>query len=156
MPGKCKVCASPDRAAVDSSLIAGASLRDIARQFPPLTKDSVGRHQKSCVVETITKAAEQKQLALGDRLLSEMDELHAATRALLKVATTEQTSDPRIALRAIGEARRNLSLVARMVGRLDPQQDQDKEDGRLTTWEQVQELYRTRVQSAPKTKGPKK
>lgn len=152
MPGKCKVCASPDRAAVDSALVSGSSLRDIARQFTDFSKDSISRHQKACVVETITKAAAVQQLALGDRLLAEIDEIHSATRALLTVATTEK--DARTALRAIGEARRNLTLVARMVGRLDPKQDQDKEDGRLATWEQLQELYRTR-QGVAKAKGKK-
>jgi hypothetical protein len=135
---RCKVCSSKHREAVESELVAGASLRDIARRYH-LTKDCISRHAKSCVQQQLERRAEARGFQLGDRLLEEMDELHAATRALLKRATDEQ--DFRVALRAIGEARRNLALVARMVGSLDPKQD--KKDG-LVTWEEFVLLYRQR------------
>lgn len=137
---RCSVCISKSRAAVEKALLDGGSLRDVARQFK-LSKDSISRHTKTCVAESIAKRSETKELALQDRLLEEMSGLQAKTREILEKALGEG-GDPRIALSAINEARHNLALVARMVGRLDPKQEQDKKDGHMVTWEEFVILYR--------------
>lgn len=121
--------------------MAGSSLRDIARQFPKFSKDSIQRHKRKCVQTQLQKRADQVNIRLADRLLDEMEELHTATRGLLTRLASE---NPGAALRAIGEARRNLALVARMVGRLEPKQEQDKRDGQMLTWEEFVVLYRSR------------
>jgi len=142
MPARCTVCRSKERAAVERALIGGSSLRDIARQFH-LTKDAISRHQKGCVRKTIQKRSETRELALADRLLDEMAGLQAKTHAILESASGKE-GDPRIALAAISEARHNVALVARMTGRLDPKQEQDKRDGHMVTWEEFVVLYRAR------------
>lgn len=139
MAARCTVCRSKHRAEVDSALVTGTSLRDIARRFH-LTKDSIQRHGSKCVKAELAKRVEARELALADRLLNEMEQLHRVTRLI--TARAIKTKDLRTGLRGIGEARRNLALVARMVGRLEPRQEQDKRDGHMVTWEEFVVLYR--------------
>jgi len=140
---RCKVCNYKSRAAVEKSVLAGTSLRDIARQHG-LTKDSISRHTTTCVSQKLAKRSETKELALQDRLLESMGELQAKTLEIMAEATKEG-GDRRIALAAINEARHNLALVARMVGRLDPKQEQEKKDGHMVTWEEFVMIYRQRT-----------
>jgi hypothetical protein len=139
MAARCTVCRSNHRAAVESALVAGTSLRDIARRFH-LTKDSIQRHSAKCVRAELEKRVEARNIVLADRLLDEMEQLHRITRLI--TARAIRTKEYRTGLRGVAEARRNLALVARMVGRLDPKQEQDKRDGQLVTWEEFQILYR--------------
>jgi len=145
MPAKCTVCRSPHRAAVEGLLVTGTSLRDIARRFH-LKKDSIQRHSAKCVKAEIAKRAEAREMALADRLMSEMEQLQRVTRLL--TARAIRTKDMRTGLRGVAEARRNVALVARMVGKLDPKQEQDKRDGHLVTWEEFVLMYR-RSQGTP-------
>jgi hypothetical protein len=115
-------------------------LRDIARQFR-FSKDAISRHQKGCVAEALAKRTETQELALQDRLLAEMEGLQAKTLAILEKTSSEE---PRVALAAIAEARHNIALVARMTGRLDPVQEQDKNDGRLITYEELKVIIQSR------------
>ncbi len=145
MPQRCKVCAAPDRAAIESAIVAGESLRDIGARHG-LTKDCLHRHATRCVRQAIQVRAEQRSARLADRILDEMDDLHAATRSILTEAT--QSKDLRMALAAISEARRNVALAARMAGTLDPA-DTQRGSGPLVTWEEFVVLYR----SARSTQG---
>jgi len=52
---KCLLCERPDRAGLDSQLIAGVSFRDIARQFHT-SKDAVFRHKQHVVATPATEA----------------------------------------------------------------------------------------------------
>ncbi len=139
MPGRCTVCKSKHRADVERELVTGTSLRDIARRFH-LTKDSIQRHREKCVKAELEKRVDARNAALADRLLGEMEQLHRLTRSITARAIV--TKDLRTGLRGIAEARRNLALVARMVGRLDPVQEQDKRDGQLVTWEEFVVMFR--------------
>jgi DNA-binding MarR family transcriptional regulator len=138
MAARCTICRSKHRAEVESELVAGTSLRDIARRFH-LTKDSISRHSSKCVKAELAKRVEARDVALADRLLREIEQIHRVTRMI--TARAIRTKDLRTGLRGISEARRNLTFVARMVGRLDPVQEQDKRDGQMVTWEEFVVLY---------------
>lgn len=137
----------------------GTSLRAIATQFK-ISKDSVSRHQLKCVTTAIAKAAETKGLALRERLLDEVESIHGLTLDILKQAREGVTvldkdgnsvtlSDFPVALRAIAEARKNVALIARMTGKLQPAIQDERGSGTLITWEQFLVIHQSRRQFTP-------
>lgn len=156
MPRVCTICAHKQRAAIEKAVVEGSPIRAIAIKYK-IGKDSLNRHRDNCVKPALEQRVEAHGIKLADRLLDEMERLQADTLGILRASLTEVKDekgvitdpvDRRTALRAVAEARRNLAMVARMVGRLDPRQDQDKNDGALVTWEEFTTIYRRRTEHA--------
>lgn len=133
MPRVCTVCASPDRKKIEKALLAGRPDLAIARSFA-ISRDAIRRHKKTCISNEI----HSKKQELADRLLDEIGELHGIVRCTL--TTAQKQKDGRLALAAVGEARKNLELLAKLTGQFNPERDEESEKPMLT-WEQFLEIY---------------
>jgi hypothetical protein len=117
MPRTCTVCAHANRPTIDRTLVAGQeALRTIADRFS-VSKTALGRHKENHLPATLAVAREAEQAASADDLLSQVRDLQGRAFAILDRA--EGTGDLRTALGAIREARGNLELLTRLLGKLD-------------------------------------
>lgn len=130
----CTICRHPNRAAAEKALAKGEPGRAVAKQYG-LSYASLDRHSRNCIRKAIKKAVAKREAALADRLLDEMEDLHTRTRGILE--RTEKT-EPDVALRAVGHARKNIELVARLTGKLEPEQQVQKG----VTFEEFEAIYR--------------
>ncbi len=112
MPQTCTVCRHSGRGEVDSLLVAGVSLRNIAERFG-LSVTALHRHEQEHLPEGLIKAQAAAEIVAADDLLVQVLELEERTVAILERA--EKSGDLRTALAAIGQARGNLELLARML-----------------------------------------
>src|SRR5215218_1884533 len=117
MPRTCTVCAHPDRADIDSALVRGESIRNIASRYVSLSRPAIQRHSENHLPATLLKASEAEEVARADALLSEVRDLQ--DRALGILDRAENAGDLRTALGAIREARGNLELLAKLLGELN-------------------------------------
>lgn len=115
MPRTCTVCAHTDRQAIDVALVAGEPYRSIAKRFAA-SPAAVLRHKDGHLSATLAKAQEAAEVAHADNLLAQVRDLQ--TRSLTILATAEKAGELRTALAAIGQARANLELLAKLVGEL--------------------------------------
>lgn len=115
MPQTCSICRHPDRDVIDRALIAGVAFRHIAGERAVSTS-ALQRHKEACLPATIAKA-EEAEGARADDLLAEVRALQARTITILERA--ESSGKLGTAVMAIGEARRNLELLAKLLGQLD-------------------------------------
>jgi hypothetical protein len=116
MPRRCTVCDHETRTSIETALISGAPLRDIAGRYG-VSKSALERHKADHLPAGLAKAREAEEAARADDLLSEVRGLQARTLAILESA--EASGEHRTALAAIAEARRNLELLGKLAGELD-------------------------------------
>ena len=116
MPRTYTVCTHPERDAIDRALVQGVALRNIAEQHG-LSLGAVHRHQADHLPVLLTQAHAAGEVARADDLLGELRDLQATTLGLLRKA--ERAGELGTAVMAIGEARRNLELLAKLIGQLD-------------------------------------
>ena len=116
MARTCTVCAHADRATIDRALVQGTALRDIAERSGT-SATALHRHKAEHLPVLLTKAQDAEEIADADRLLAELRALQTRTLAILGKA--ERSDRLGVALMAIGEARRNLELLAKLLGQLD-------------------------------------
>jgi hypothetical protein len=111
----CTVCQHPEIRAITGDLAARVPLRTIEGRYPGLSRSALDRHVQHVpkAVRLISDAA-----AIAAPVLGEMRKLNA--RALRILADVEETKDHATALTAIRECRRNLELIAKLTGELDP------------------------------------
>jgi transposase-like protein len=116
MPRQCSVCAHASLHAINTALVAGGSLRDIARQFG-LSKDAVARHQADHLPAALVAAvgAEETRQALD--VLQQLKTINAAALTVLRDARAAQDGD--LALKAIDRIQRQIELQAKLLGDLD-------------------------------------
>ncbi len=108
--------------------------------------------------EVAAQATERRDLAFADALMSEVDMLHRTTMELLHESRhgrwleipDPSAEDPnrtrkvydvpnvKHSIRAIAEARKNLQLIARLSGQLEPK---ETERDRTVTWEEFEAIY---------------
>jgi hypothetical protein len=126
--GSCSVCDHPNLRAITTDLMARASYRTIESRYS-VSRAAIDRHVRKHVTKglKLLMAAERESLAvqtLADAdavtrpVLSEMRNLNA--RALRILNDAEAAQDRPTALHAIRECRRNLELIAKLTGELDP------------------------------------
>jgi hypothetical protein len=118
MPRRCTVCAHQARAMIDAALISGAPLRDIAGRHG-VSKSSLERHKADHLPTHLAKAKDAGEVARAEDLLSQLCHLQGRTLKILESA--EATGELRVALGAIGQARGNLELLAKLLGKLSDQ-----------------------------------
>ena len=116
MPRTCTVCSHPNRAEIDRALVRGESFRNVAKQHSVSTT-ALFRHRWEHIPKLLTQAQAAEETAHADTLLDQLRSLQQRTLSILDQA--EHSGDARAALGAIGEARRNLELLAKLLGELD-------------------------------------
>ena len=116
MPRQCSVCAHASLHAINTALVAGGTLRDIARQFG-LSKDAVARHQADHLPVALVAAvgAEETRQALD--VLQQLKTINAAALTVLRDARAAGDGD--LALKAIDRIQRQVELQAKLLGDLD-------------------------------------
>ena len=119
MPRSCTICLHAECDAVDRALVSGEPYRRIAKRFA-LSPDAVYRHKVGHLPATLTKAQDAVEIARADSLIEQVRDLQGRTMAILVQA--ERSGDLRIALQAVGQARGNLELLAKLLGELQEQQ----------------------------------
>lgn len=115
MPRSCTVCAHADKEGIDAALVAGEALRDIAGRHG-VSKSALERHKADHLPASLAKAKHAAEIAHGDNLLDQVRSLQVRTHALLDKAGG--AGDLNNALKAIGQARSNLELLAKLLGEL--------------------------------------
>ncbi len=134
MPQVCQICASKSRSKIESAILSAQPLLAIATKFS-VSRYAVTNHKQKCLAAAVA----DKRKALSDRMFDEIEELHSATRKILTQATQGKKASAKIALAAIGEARRNIELVHKLVG------PRGADDAAQVTWEEFAAIYARRV-----------
>jgi predicted RNA-binding Zn ribbon-like protein len=122
MPRICTICTHPKHSEIDRRLLAGEPVRAIVRAISghvPISKTSLQRHQQH-VSEAISKSQEAVEIAHGDDLVSELQQLASEARRLQ--AKAEADGDTRTAIAALRELTRLIELRARVAGELKDRQ----------------------------------
>jgi hypothetical protein len=122
MPRICTICTHPKRSEIDRRLLAGEPVRAIVRAIAghvPISKTSLQRHQEH-VSEAISKSQEAVEIAHGDALASDLQQLASEARRLQ--AKAEADGDTRTAIAALRELTRLIELRARVAGELKDRQ----------------------------------
>ncbi len=114
MPRQCSVCTHPQRPAIDAALVAGESLRSIAKQFT--VSDSALFRHRDHIPAALADAHDAQEVAQADDLLSQIRDLQRRTLTML--TTAEKAGELPTALKAVREARSNLELLAKLQGQL--------------------------------------
>ena len=115
MPRHCTVCDHSDRAEIDAALVERQPFRDLAGRFR-LSSTALHRHAQRHVPATLARAQEAQEVARGDDLLAQVEELK--DRAMGVLARAEGAEDLRAAVSAIKEARGCVELLAKMMGEI--------------------------------------
>jgi hypothetical protein len=117
VPRRCTVCTHSEVEAINKALVGGEPYRSVANRYESLSQAAVHRHEENHLPATLAKAREAEEVAHADDLLAGVRSLHERTLAILEAA--EETRQNRTALAAIREARSNLELLAKLLGKLD-------------------------------------
>lgn len=115
MPRTCTICTHESRRFLEEALIAGRSLRDIARQWR-VSKDALARHKAKHLPKHLTEAKEAEVVARADDLLDQVQRLR--DRALGILDQAETAGDLRTAVSAVREARGCVELLGKLAGEL--------------------------------------
>ncbi len=119
MPQACTICTSEAKDAIDRALLEGTPIRRTAARHG-VSETSIRRHRDAHLSRALGKAVEERRLDIDvDRLTGWVGNLQLRTLRLLERA--EREGDLTNARALIGEARRNLELLGRVAGILDPQ-----------------------------------
>jgi len=118
----CTVCRHSERAAIESALVAGESVRSVASRYVTLSGRSLGhmalyRHRDEHLPAMLAKAQEAATVAHADSLLGQVRLLQARAMTILDRAEADGQLMP--ALAAIREARGCLELLGKLMGELD-------------------------------------
>jgi len=116
MPRVCTVCSHEDRAGIDSALLAGDTLRNIAKRTGT-SPTALHRHKEEHISTLLLKAQKVEEIAQADHLLDQVKAIQARTLSILDRA--DNARDLKTALAAIRETRGNLELLAKLTGDLD-------------------------------------
>jgi hypothetical protein len=113
MPRTCLACASPEREAIDKSLVAGEPLRNIAERVS-ISPPSLLRH-KQHVSTAIVEAAERQEEKQSLDLLSEAERVRLKAWELL--GKLEAEGDHRGSVVALREVRECLEALGSLLNR---------------------------------------
>ena len=116
MPRSCTVCEHPKREIIDRELVGGASNRSVASLYD-VSEAAVRRHKANHLPAKLVMAVKAAEVVEADNLLHQVGDLQRRALAILDKA--EETGELRTALSAIREARGNLELLAKLLGKLD-------------------------------------
>lgn len=124
MPQPCTLCSHPQLRDITSDLMRRVPYREIEKRYS-LSKSAIDRHVARHVTKALRQlAAAEKGMSITDAaaiaepVLLEMRKLNS--RALRILTDAEDSKDNETALKAVRECRRNLELIAKLTGELDP------------------------------------
>ena len=115
MPRVCSICNHADRAGIESALVAGGSLRDIARQFG-VSKDAIARHTDH-IAEHIQASQEAKEEARSIDVVSQLQQINGTALEILK--ESRELKEHELALKAMDRICKQLELQAKLLGAID-------------------------------------
>ncbi len=131
MPRACSICRHSKRCEIDSSMVNGESLRNVAKQFH-VSSTAIFRHKRDHIPPMLLKAAEAdlkaREILQGDQLLEQVRDLNERTLRILQEA--EKAGDSRTALVAIREARGNSELLCKMIIAIEAAKNDEREPER--------------------------
>jgi hypothetical protein len=115
MPPTCSICASERKADIDRDLIGPDSLRAIAGRYD-VSSSSLDRHRHRCLAPKAAAAIARREEVSADRLVSYVNGLlEYALSGMLRARSQDPVDD--YGVRAyMGEARKNVELIARLGG----------------------------------------
>ena len=116
MPRVCTVCAHAQLHAINKALVAGGSLRDIARQFG-VSKDAVARHQAEHLPKLLTEARAREEAAHALDVAAQLRTINGAALTVLRDA--KNAGDGELMLKAVDRVLRQIELQAKLLGDLD-------------------------------------
>src|SRR5688500_11252035 len=85
MPRVCTVCSHPERAGIETSLVARHPIQRIAAQHG-LSATALRRHKAVCVSTVVGKARESADLVRASALASHLADVHARCERLADTA----------------------------------------------------------------------
>ncbi|MDA2919242.1 hypothetical protein MYX76_07100 [Desulfobacterota bacterium AH_259_B03_O07] len=110
----CAICIHPKHFSIDKLLVEGQSERTVAHQFS-VSRDSIHRHKKHIDLKLL-KARDLNEMLEADNLLGQIKHLQREAYDNLELAKGER--DVKSISMALREARGNLELLARLLGKL--------------------------------------
>jgi len=116
MPRTCTVCTHPQRDAIDRALVAGESIRGLSSLYI-VSQSALARHRDNHLPATLVRAEAAAEVARGDDLLDQVDQLLRWARGI--IAEAAKAKDLRTALQGIREARGCLELMGQLMGELE-------------------------------------
>ncbi len=116
MPRTCTVCVHEARAAIDTALVAGTALRDIARRHA-VSKDALFRHRDSHLPAAMVQAAAETDVRHAIDVVAQLKAINSAALTVLRDARA--VHDGELALKAIDRIYRQIELQAKLLGELD-------------------------------------
>ena len=116
MARRCSICQHDSRDSIDSSLVRGEPLRNLAGRHG-LSATALHRHRNAHLPKALAKAQEAEEIVRADSLLGEVEALMARTDTIYAQSLTN--GDMRLALSAIREKRGCLELLGKATGELD-------------------------------------
>lgn len=109
MPPTCTVCRHKQRISIDRALLAGDSVRDIAKRFGP-SSAAVHRHREHLTARVV-ETHEAKVVSEAKDLLEELSALHRYTKRLIEDAQDEETRNYSALFAGIRELGRQIDLM---------------------------------------------
>ena len=133
MSRNCTICNHPQLKEITHALMARRPYRSIQARYG-VNKSAIVRHLKRHVTKALRKlTAAEIPLAMAEEVaepvLVEMRKLNVRSLRILKSA--EEAKDHAVALHAVRECRRNLELIAKLTGELDPRAAGEEMGGSL-------------------------
>jgi hypothetical protein len=111
MPQTCTICRHTRRQEIEEALLAGDSLRNIAKRFG--TSPSALLRHKSHLPASLVKANDAREAARADGLLAKVREMEAEARRIGRKA--EHEGDLRCAIASIKQVVEIVELMARLL-----------------------------------------
>jgi hypothetical protein len=116
MPQECSVCIHPQRAQIDRKLVERVPLRTIQSAHGGTTASSLQRHKRGHLAQSLTRAAEAKEVTRADSLLERIEELISTCKSIAEQAN--KAKQWQSACAALRECRCNLALLGELSGEL--------------------------------------
>ena len=118
MPRTCTICNHLQRVALETALLDGTSLRDIAGQFGT-GKSAIARHRDGCLAVTLSHATQARAVVNGETLLSRLQAINAEALEILRESRQKATKNNDLALKAIARVEKQIELEAKLLGELN-------------------------------------
>jgi hypothetical protein len=119
MPQVCTICLHPERATIDTWLIAGEPLRNIAERTGT-SATALHRHKTDHLPATLVKAAEAEGVAQALDVIAQLRAINGSSLAVLREARESRNGD--LALKAVDRIQKQIELQAKLLGDLDERQ----------------------------------
>lgn len=117
MPRTCTICRRPDRAAIDTALVAETSSnRRIATHYG-LSEAAIRRHRAEHLPGHLVKAAEEEDVRNAIDVYRQLRDVNDAVTAVLNHA--QRDGDGGLVLKASDRILKQLELQARLIGELE-------------------------------------